>query len=110
MSRDSVGETDGGYRIEVLADGSVLISHESAGTTTTFQTCAGFVNPCDEVNVTYSWDEATGGTLQISNLTTDELFEDAVPAGLTMNQGPNSQPWTIRRWAVLIGPRWVEQS
>ena len=104
LSRDSVGETSGGYRIEVLADGSVLISHESGGTTTAFQTEAGFVNPGDEVNITYSWDEATGGTVQISNLTTDDGFEDAVPAGLTMNQGQDSQPWMIGAGQSLSDP------
>ncbi|WP_022703120.1 Ig-like domain-containing protein [Pseudorhodobacter ferrugineus] len=95
LSRDSVGETPGGYRIDVMPDGSVLISHESAGATTTFQTAAGFVNSGDEVNVTYSWDVASGGTVQISNLTTDGSFEQPVPAGLTMDQGPISQPWMV---------------
>ena len=95
LSRDSVGETPGGYRIEVMPDGSVLISHESASETTTFQTEAGFVNPGDEVNIVYSWDAAAGGSVQISNLTTDASFEDVVPPGLTMDQGPISQPWMI---------------
>ncbi|MFN3824584.1 MAG: Hint domain-containing protein [Pseudorhodobacter sp.] len=95
LSRDTASETPGGFRIEVLADGSVLISHESAASTTTFQTEPGFLNPGDEVNVTYSWDAANGGTAQISNLTTGDAFEAAVPAGLTMDQGPISQPWII---------------
>lgn len=95
LSRDTRDETPGGYRIEVLADGSVLISHESAGSTTTFQTEPGFLNAGDEINVTYSWDAAEGGTAQISNLTTGDSFEADVPAGLSMNQGPISQPWII---------------
>ncbi|MFN4170462.1 MAG: Hint domain-containing protein [Pseudorhodobacter sp.] len=95
LSRDTASETPGGFRIEVLADGSVLISHESAASTTIFQTEPGFLNPGDEVNVTYSWDAANGGTAQISNLTTGDTFEAAVPAGLTMDQGPISQPWII---------------
>jgi VCBS repeat-containing protein len=95
LSRDSVGETSGGYRIEVMPDGSVLISHESASETTTFQTEAGFVNPGDEINVVYSWDVTSGGSVQISNLTTDDSFHDTVPAGLTMDQGSISQPWMV---------------
>ena len=95
LSRDTASETPGGYRIEVLADGAVLISHESAGSTTTFQTEAGFLNAGDEINVTYSWDSAEGGLAQISNLTTGDSFEADVPAGLSMDQGPISQPWII---------------
>ena len=95
LSRDSVGETQGGYRIEVMPDGSVLISHEAADDTTTFQTDPGFVNPGDEINIVYSWDVAVGGSVQINNLTTEASFDDAVPAGLTMDQGSISQPWMI---------------
>ncbi|MGB3278385.1 MAG: Ig-like domain-containing protein, partial [Pseudorhodobacter sp.] len=95
LSRDSIGETSGGYRIEVMPDGSVLISHESADSTTTFQTDPGFVNPGDEINIVYSWDATNGGSVQISNLTTDSSFDGTVPAGLTMDQGTISQPWMI---------------
>ncbi|QCO57068.1 tandem-95 repeat protein (plasmid) [Pseudorhodobacter turbinis] len=95
LSRDTLSETDGGYRIEVMPDGSVMVSHESGCDTATFQTEAGFVNSCDEINVVYSWDAAVGGTLQISNLTTDASFEADVPAGLTMDQGPINQPWIV---------------
>ncbi|MDN5787942.1 Hint domain-containing protein [Pseudorhodobacter sp.] len=95
LSRDSVGEHPGGFRIEVMPDGSVQISHESAGDTTTFNTGAGFVNPNDEVNVSYSWDEASGGAVHINNLTTSDSYDDTVPAGLTMDQGSDSQPWMI---------------
>jgi hypothetical protein len=95
LSRDSVGETPGGFRIEVLADGSVLISHESADDTATFQTDPGFVNPGDDVNIVYSWDDAAGGAVQITNQTTSAAFAQAVPPGLTMDEGTISQPWMI---------------
>lgn len=104
LSRDTSGETSGGYRIEVLPDGSILISHESEGATTTFQTDAGFVNPGDEVNIVYSWDVTSGGTVQISNLTTGANFEEAVPAGLTMDQGTINQPWMIGAGQSLSDP------
>ncbi|WP_415233398.1 Hint domain-containing protein [Pseudorhodobacter sp.] len=104
LSRDSRDETPGGYRIEVMPDGSVLISHESAGDTATFQTDPGFVNPGDEVNVVYSWDVSSGGSVQISNLTTDASFADTVPPGLTMDQGPMSQPWMIGAGQSLSDP------
>jgi Ca2+-binding RTX toxin-like protein len=95
LSRDSVGENAGGFRIEVTPDGTVLISHESVGDTTTFQTEAGFVNPGDDINVSYSWDVTNGGAVQITNLTTDDSFADDVPAGLTMDQDPINQDWFI---------------
>ncbi|MGO4909319.1 Hint domain-containing protein [Pseudorhodobacter sp. W20_MBD10_FR17] len=104
LSRDSVGENAGGYRIEVMPDGSVLISHESAGDTTTFQTDPGFVNSGDEINVVYSWDVTSGGSVQISNLTTSDSFQDNVPAGLTMDQGPISQPWMVGAGQSLSDP------
>ena len=95
LSRDTRGETPGGYRIEVLPNGSVLVSHEGCGATTAFQTDPGFVTPGDEVKVTYSWDVTAGGSVQIDNLTTADSFEAATPPGLTMDQGPISQPWMI---------------
>lgn len=103
LSRDTVGENPGGYRIDVMPDGSVRISHESAGATTTFQTDAGFVNPGDAVNVVYSWDVDAGGSVQISNLTTNAGFEQAVPAGLTMDQGPVDEPWMGQPWMIGVG-------
>ncbi|MBL4917686.1 Hint domain-containing protein [Szabonella alba] len=95
LSRDTAGENPGGFRIEVLADGSVLISHESEGETTTFQTEAGFLSPGDEVNLSYSWDAEEGGSVQITNLTDGAAYSADVPAGLTMDQGDSSQPWII---------------
>lgn len=45
LSRDSVGTTDGGYRIDIQPDGSVVISHETSTGIETFGTAAGFANP-----------------------------------------------------------------
>jgi Ca2+-binding RTX toxin-like protein len=104
LSRDCVGENAGSYRIEVMPDGSVLISHESAGDTTTFQTDPGFVNPGDEINIVYSWDVTSGGSVQVSNLTTTDSFQDTVPPGLTMDQGPISQPWMVGAGQSLSDP------
>lgn len=96
LSRDSVGETAGGYRVEILADGSVLVSHEGVGTTTTFSTAPGFLAAGDEVRLTYSWNESGPGQLTIANLTASTTYEAPVPAGLTMNMGPSiNQKWMI---------------
>ena len=96
LSRDSNGETAGGYRIESMPDGSVRISHESPTGTEVFQTGPGFQNPGDEINVSYSWDAtSTGGFVQINNLTTGTEFNDTVPNTLTMDMGGINQNWVI---------------
>lgn len=96
LSRDSSGTTDGGYRIELLPDGVIQITHETDTGSTSFTTPTGFYNPGDEVKVTYSWDETgTGGYLTIDNLNSGASFADTVPAGLTMDMGAINQNWII---------------
>ncbi len=96
LSRDSSGPTDGGYHIDILANGSVVVSHETPAGTQTFGTAPGFATPGDTVNLTYSWDQGgAGGSLQIDNLTSGDAFDQLVPNTLTMDQGAISQPWII---------------
>ncbi|MDR7125354.1 Hint domain-containing protein [Pseudotabrizicola sp. 4114] len=96
LSRDSTGETDGGYRIESLPDGVIRISHESADGTTVYETEPGFQSAGDEIKVSYSWDATgTGGYVQISNQTTGGSFTDTVPNTLTMDMGEINQNWVI---------------
>ncbi|WP_318843216.1 Hint domain-containing protein [Gemmobacter serpentinus] len=95
LSRDAAGDQPGGYSIELLPDGSLLITHETAGGATTFTTDPGFMAPGEEVKITYSWDVANGGQLQIQNLTDNTSFSADTPAGLTMNQGALNQPWIV---------------
>ena len=96
LSRDSSGETPGGFRIESLPNGAIRISHESATGTTVYETAPGFQNAGDEINISYSWDATgPGGFIQISNLTTGGTFGDTVPSGLTMDMGTINQNWVI---------------
>jgi Ca2+-binding RTX toxin-like protein len=96
LSRDSVGTTDGGYRVDIQPDGSVVISHETPTGTETFGTAAGFATPGDTINLSYSWDQAgTGGVLNIVNQTTSATFTDTVPNTLTMDMGGINQPWMV---------------
>ncbi len=96
LSRDSVGTTAGGYHIDIQADGSVVISHETATGTETFGTVAGFANPGDTINLSYSWDlGGEGGSLVINNVTSAATFTGDVPNTLTMDMGANDQPWII---------------
>ncbi|THD84247.1 tandem-95 repeat protein [Aliigemmobacter aestuarii] len=97
LSRDSVGVTEGGYRLQVMPDGSIQILHEDTSGSVSFGTPAGFYAPGDEVNVTYSWDENGVGRLEITNLTQGTTFADDVPEGLTMDMSDSgqNQPWMI---------------
>jgi Ca2+-binding RTX toxin-like protein len=96
LSRDSVGETAGGFRIDVLKDGSIRIVHETAGGSQSFGTPPCFIGPCDNIKLSYSWDaNGTGGRLVIENVTDGTRFDAPVPAGLTMDQGDINQPWII---------------
>lgn len=95
LSRDSVGETAGGYRVEVMPDGAVVVTHESAGSSTVFSSAAGFLSPGDEVRLTYSWSETGPGQLDLVNLTSSATYTAAVPPGLTMDMGPINQKWMI---------------
>lgn len=96
LSRDSVGETAGGYRVDVLPDGSVRVSHESPATTLVWTTPAGFSNPGDTIRLSYSWDQGgAGGQLVLTNDTTPGTFTAEVPNTVTMDQGGINQPWII---------------
>jgi hypothetical protein len=96
LSRDSEGETAGGYRIDVLANGSVQIVHETDCDRESIGTPACFLGACDKIKVSYSWDaNGAGGRLVVENLTDGTRFEAPVPANLTMDQGYINQPWII---------------
>ena len=98
LSRDSAGNADGGgFRIEVLADGSVLVSHETATDTVLYQTGPGFLQPGDQIDLSYSWDlgGSEPGRLVIENLTSGARFTDDVPNTLTMDMGSENQNWIV---------------
>ncbi len=105
VSRDSAGETAGGYHVDILANGSVVVSHETPTGTVTFGTDAGFASPGDNINLTYSWDQGgTGGQLSINNATSGENFNRPVPDTVTMDMGNINQPWVIGAGQSLSTP------
>jgi Ca2+-binding RTX toxin-like protein len=96
LSRDSTGQNQGSYSVQVFPDGSIVVTHETEGGATTFATDAGFYAPGDTINLTYSWDEGgTGGQLVIENQTTGGEYAADVPPALTMDMADQSQPWMI---------------
>lgn len=96
LSRDSAGTTDGGYRIEVLPDGMIQITHETSTGAVSFSTATNFYTPGDEIKVTYSWDfGGAGGYVTVENLTSGTTYHDDVPNTLTMDMGGINQNWII---------------
>jgi Ca2+-binding RTX toxin-like protein len=96
LSRDSVGENQGSYRVEVYPDGSVQITHETEGGATSYSTGPGFYAPGDTINLSYSWDQGgAGGQLVIENQTTGNDYTADVPPELTMDMADQSQPWIV---------------
>ncbi|MBL4927663.1 Hint domain-containing protein [Fuscibacter oryzae] len=96
LSRDAEGTNAGDFRVEVLADGSVLVRHEGADSTVAWQTAAGFAAPGDTVSLSYSWDlGGAGGNLVLANATTGGGFSAAVPNTLSLEQDGGGSPWTI---------------
>jgi Ca2+-binding RTX toxin-like protein len=96
LSRDSAGARDGGFRIEVLGDGVIAITHETATGSVVFSTGPGFYTPGDEITLSYSWDfGGEGGTVSIQNVTSGGSYTDDVPNTLTMDMGAINQNWII---------------
>ena len=96
LSRDSVGTNEGSFHVDILEDGSVLVSHETATGTVVLGTEPGFAIPGDEINLNYSWDQGgAGGQLNINNLTSGDGFTDDVPPEFSMDMGGQNQPYII---------------
>lgn len=95
LSRDSIGETPGGFRIEIMPDGRVVVTHETAGGSNVIMSEPGLATPGQPVTITYSWDAAGPGQLDIVNAASGASFSAPVPAGLTMDMGPIDQPWMV---------------
>lgn len=96
ISRDSTGDTAGGFRVEILANGAVQVSHETGAGVEVTTTEPGFAAPGDEVNLTYSWDQGgDGGQLHLSNLTSGDDFSAPVSDAVTMDMGAGHQPYVV---------------
>jgi hypothetical protein len=96
VSRDSVGDTQGGFRVAILANGAVQVSHETGMGVEVSTTEPGFAAPGQQVTLTCSWDlGGTGGQLNISNLTSGDDFSAPVSSDVTMDMGAANQPYII---------------
>jgi hypothetical protein len=96
VSRDSVGDTPGGFRVEILSNGAVQVFHETGAGVEVTTTEPGFVAPGQEINLTYSWAQGgDGGQMNISNLSSCDDFSAPVSDGVTMGIGASNQPYII---------------
>ncbi|MCC6008865.1 MAG: Hint domain-containing protein [Rhodobacteraceae bacterium] len=97
VSRDSLGRDDGGhFNMTVTKDGRVEVRHQTDSKDFWYKTDKSFFKEGDDVRVTYSWDQGTGGTFTVENLTTGITHSEPTSPQLTMDMGSDfNEPWTI---------------
>lgn len=89
--------SEGFFEVRVTKDGEVEVAHYSNGSESILSTEDGFFDEGDTVKVTYAWDDATGNTMIVENLTkgTQVTLESAT-TGLTMDITDNDdESWTF---------------
>ncbi|MEL7256105.1 MAG: Hint domain-containing protein, partial [Pseudomonadota bacterium] len=88
-------DTEGWFGIRVTGDGKVIVQHCPIGPAGTridafLDTPPNFFSAGDTINVKYEWDETTGATTTITNVTTGDTFtESKAMTGLTLDIGDN---------------------
>ncbi|MEM7732331.1 MAG: cadherin domain-containing protein, partial [Pseudomonadota bacterium] len=86
-------DTEGWFGIRVTGDGKVIVQHCPIGPNGTridafLDTPPHFFSGGDTINVNYEWDEDTGATATITNVTTGDVFtETKNMTGLTLDIG-----------------------
>jgi Ca2+-binding RTX toxin-like protein len=81
---------EGYFEIRVTQDGRVEVMHCAEGVDLIERTPKNFFDEHDTLNVTYSWDESTGASFIVENLTTGATYEaNSDKTGLTMDIGDN---------------------
>jgi Ca2+-binding RTX toxin-like protein len=105
LSRDSAGQNDGSFRVEVASDGSVTVTHETGAEPVVYTTGPGFFVPGDTLELSYSWDEGgEGGVLVLENATAGTSFEAEVPNTLSLDMGSQNPGWTVGAGQQLTDP------
>ncbi|MGH1459802.1 MAG: Ig-like domain-containing protein, partial [Paracoccaceae bacterium] len=83
-------DTEGYFNIQVTKDGAVEVMHYANGKEVLLSTADHFFAAGDDVRVAYSWDETTGGTFVVENVTDGTTFsQDFATTGLDMAIGDN---------------------
>ncbi|MBF9050572.1 type I secretion protein [Roseobacter sp. HKCCD9010] len=90
-------DSEGFFEIRVTDDGEVEVVHYSNGAKLELSTHKNFFDPGDDVKVTYAWDETSGATLLVENLSegTSQTLS-STELGLTMDITDNDdESWTF---------------
>ncbi|QUJ76733.1 Hint domain-containing protein [Sulfitobacter albidus] len=96
FSRDSLGNDEGGhFYLRVLADGSVETRSQTSTTNYVQNTGPGFYAAGDDIRVTFSWDNGTGGTFTVENLTQGTTYSEPTSPDISWDQGAFNEPITI---------------
>ncbi len=88
---------EGYFEMGVTSDGRVYVKHIDDGQKAVLYTDSHFFSAGDVVNVSYSWDEDTGGTFNVENVTdaTEVTLTHSVK-GLDMEIGDDDgESWTV---------------
>ena len=111
LSRDSAGENQGSYRVEVNPDGSVLVTHETGrGVADLLDRPRFLLPPAMSINLSYSWDQGgTGGQLVIDNQTTGADIPGRRAAGTDHGHGRSKPALDRRCQPGHLGSRYSEQ-
>ncbi|MBJ2150212.1 Hint domain-containing protein [Paracoccus sp. IB05] len=105
VSRDSIDNTAGSFRTELMPDGTIRTTHRNETDTFVLESPAGFVGVGDEIRVTYSWDQGgAGGQANFVNLTTGATFSAPVPGGLGLDMGSVNQQWFFGAGQQHVSP------
>ncbi|WP_112308967.1 Ig-like domain-containing protein, partial [Pseudogemmobacter bohemicus] len=96
VSRDTAGDNEGSFRIEVTPDGAVVVTSESGSGETVYTTGPGFFSPGDSIDLTFSWDAGgAGGQLNVANTTTGSVSSQPTSPDVTLVMADYGQPWIL---------------
>ena len=96
VSRDTAGDHEGSFRIEVTPDGAVIVTSESGSGDTVYTTGPGFFTPGDTIDLTFSWDQGgAGGQLNVTNTTTGGVSSQPTSPDVTLVMADYGQPWIL---------------
>ncbi|MBJ2151873.1 Hint domain-containing protein [Paracoccus sp. IB05] len=96
VSRDTAGDYEGSFRIEVTPDGAVIVTSESGSGDTVYTTGPGFFTSGDTIDLTFSWDQGgAGGQLNVTNTTTGGVSSQPTSPDVTLVMADYGQPWIL---------------
>lgn len=65
---------EGFFEIRITKTGAVEVVHQDGGAVSVMKSTPNFVDTCDDIRVTYSWDATTGASVLVENLSEGTSF------------------------------------